>query len=161
MAASLLSLLGFSSCGAGIWGDDPELYGTPTTAYEAKGNITAEDGTPVEGIKAIIASCQQSSCTGKMHYIHIDSTYTDKNGNYTIKTESVSPISEEYTKILLEDVDGEKNGGTFANDTIEGKELTFKKKEAAPGIMDLLKSSATRSSRRKSNFQLLCFHYSS
>lgn len=59
LAASLLSLLGFSSCGEnGPWGDEPALYGTPTASYEAKGNITAEDGTPVEGIKAIIASCQ-------------------------------------------------------------------------------------------------------
>lgn len=56
LAASLLSLLGFSSCGEnGPWGDEPVLYGTPSTAFEAKGNITAEDGTPVEGIKAIIA----------------------------------------------------------------------------------------------------------
>ena len=89
LAASLLSLLGFSSCGEnGPWGDEPVLYGTPSAAFEAKGNITAEDGTPVEGIKAIIAGCQQSSFTGKMHYTHIDSTYTDKNGNYTIKSGS-------------------------------------------------------------------------
>lgn len=137
LAATLLSLLGFSSCGEnGPWGDEPVLYGTPSTAFEAKGNITAEDGTPVEGIKAIIASCRQSSYTGKMHYTHIDSTYTDKNGNYTIKSGSSRPISEEYTKILLEDVDGEKNGGTFANDTIEGKELTFKKIAEGSGAWD-------------------------
>lgn len=133
LAASLLSLLGFSSCGEnGPWGDEPVLYGVPTTSFEAKGNITAEDGTPVEGIKAIIASCRQ----GKMHYTHIDSTYTDQNGNYTIKSGSSWPISEEYTKILLEDVDGEKNGGTFANDTIEGKELTFKKTAEGSGAWD-------------------------
>ena len=43
LAASLLSLLGFSSCGEnGPWGDEPVLYGTPSTAFEAKGNITAE-----------------------------------------------------------------------------------------------------------------------
>ena len=67
LAASLLSLLGFSSCGEnGPWGDEPVLYGTPSIAFEAKGNITAEDGTPVEGIKAIIAGCRQSSYTGKV-----------------------------------------------------------------------------------------------
>ncbi len=136
LAASLLSLLGFSSCGSGIWGDEPVLYGTPTTSYEAKGNITAEDGAPVEGIKAIIAGCQKSSYSGKMHYTHMDSTYTDINGNYTIKTEGGWSVSEENIKILLEDVDGEKNGGTFANDTIEGKELTFKKIAEGSGAWD-------------------------
>lgn len=137
LAATLLSLLGFSSCGEnGPWGDEPVLYGTPTTSYEAKGTITAEDGAPIEGIKAIFTFCRQSSYTGKMHYTHIDSTYTDKNGNYMINTGSRWVPSEEHFKILLEDVDGEKNGGTFANDTIEGKELTFKKTAEGSGAWD-------------------------
>ena len=52
LAATLLSLLGFSSCGSEI--DEPCLYGSPTSSFHAKGNVTAEDGTPIKGIKAVV-----------------------------------------------------------------------------------------------------------
>ena len=42
LAATLLSLLGFSSCGSEI--DEPCLYGSPTSSFHVKGNVTAEDG---------------------------------------------------------------------------------------------------------------------
>lgn len=66
-----------------------------------------------------------------------------------------------YTKIFLEDVDGEKNGGTFANDTIEGKELTFKKIAEGSDAWDngTYEVIGNKKLKKKSNLQLLCFHY--
>lgn len=39
LAATLLSLLGFSSCGSE--NEEPCLYGSPTSSFHAKGNVTA------------------------------------------------------------------------------------------------------------------------
>ena len=53
LAATLLSLLGFSSCGE-IGNEEPCLYGSPTSSFHAKGNVADEDGTPIKGIKAVV-----------------------------------------------------------------------------------------------------------
>lgn len=50
MAASLLSLLGFSSCDS-EGGDEPCLYGTPRATYNIKGKVIDTDGKPINGIK--------------------------------------------------------------------------------------------------------------
>lgn len=83
LAATLLSLLGFSSCGE-LGTDEPCLYGSPTSSFHAKGNVTAEDGTPIQGIKAVVVDDY-----GHDWAYRIDSAYTDSKGNYVTKEKSM------------------------------------------------------------------------
>ncbi len=126
LTAMLLTVLGFSSCGKSAEGGENStycLYGTPTSTFQVKGCITSEDNTPIEGIKAVVGIDYQEA-----GIVHQDSAYTDKQGNYVIaKKRAEGTPDNKYMKILLEDVDGEANGGTFANDTIKGDELTIEK----------------------------------
>lgn len=122
LAATLLSLLGFSSCG----GDEPCLYGTPTSSFHAKGNVTAEDGTPIQGIKAVVVDDY-----GHDRAYRMDSAYTDSKGNYVTEEKSLDGTiawihKEKRLKVILEDVDGEANGGEFATDTIKSENITVK-----------------------------------
>lgn len=135
LTAMLLTVLGFSSCGKSAEGEDPTicLYGTPTSTFQVKGCITSEDNTPIEGIKAVVGVDYNG-----VDVYHQDSTYTDKQGNYVFaKKQAAGTPDNKYMKILLEDVDGEANGGTFANDTIKGDELTIEKTAKGDGTWDI------------------------
>lgn len=119
LAATLLSLLGFSCSSSDNKFEAILLYGTPTTTYHFNGKVTAEDGTPIQGIKVV----------NHNYALRCDSTYTDANGNFqTQKQSSTGSIQHmlEHDELMLtfEDVDGEANGGVFANDTVHGKEMT-------------------------------------
>jgi len=136
IAATLLSLLGFSACSE-IGGEEPVLYGSPNSEYQFKGNVTNEEAQPIKGIKAVMCFTADEK-----HYEHLDSAYTDANGNYVSEAASFEYTSPEYyvkegkMKIVLEDVDGEANGGKFANDTIESKDMTVEKIKEGSGAWD-------------------------
>lgn len=124
-AASLMSLLGFSSCD-GVGGDEPCLYRTPRSTYNIKGKVIDTDGKPINGIKVQ---------AGKMYDEYgepmIEPVYTNEDGEYTTTIkDAYMPVSS--LEMVFEDVDGEENGGAFANDTIRGKDMTAKK--VADGI---------------------------
>lgn len=121
----LLSLLGFSSCSNE--NDDPGndicLYGTPTTHYIIKGKVTDTDGKPINGVKVEVNETYDDNRR------HLEGpVYTDEKGEYsaapgvTFDTRGVALL-----EVTFEDVDGEANGGTFANDTVRGKDMTVKK----------------------------------
>ena len=116
LAATLLSLLGFSSCGEnGLGGGGECLYGTPTSTFLVKGNVTDEEGYPIQGIKTKVEVKYGGRAKDSI-------AYTDSKGNYLLEKYSMtgSPTSqkEDIVKVIFEDVDGEANGGTFANDTV-------------------------------------------
>lgn len=138
LAASILSILGFSSCGSssddGPW-DGSLLYGTPTSSFQLKGNVTAEDGTPIKGIKVVLHEGRNGE------YMHLDSAYTDRNGNYETGVNYRSPNYNEWiksgiVKVVMEDVDGEANGGEFATDTIPSQDITVKHVSAGTSTWD-------------------------
>lgn len=118
LAATLLSLLGFSSCSndAAEDGNFELLYGTPTATFQVKGKVTNESGQPVKGILVVT-----------QHGIK-DSTYTDENGQFVsgeLATTSVDyMLKKGKLEVTFEDVDGNENGGTFANDTVTSKDIT-------------------------------------
>ena len=88
---ALLSMLGFS-CSL----DEPEEYGTPVeygaphADYILKGTVTDEAGTPIQGIKTSLKE-----------------VYKDEGHIY------------EHIKLIVEDIDGEANGGDFLSDTLD------------------------------------------
>lgn len=72
-----LSLLGFS-CGES---SEPQvMYGTPTGSFEIKGEVTSEDNKPVEGATLRVTRPDIPS-----DLYSIESTDTDKEGNYVLK----------------------------------------------------------------------------
>ena len=135
LAATLLSLLGFSSCGE-LGTDEPCLYGSPTSSFHAKGNVTAEDGTPIQGIKAVVVDDYGHDGAYRM-----DSAYTDSKGDYVTKEKSMDGTidwvhKEKRLKVILEDVDGGANGGEFATDTIKSENITVEQVGKGEGTWD-------------------------
>lgn len=128
MTGVLLSLLGFSSCNKNEI-DDPGnnicLYGPPTTHYIIKGKVTDTDGKPINGVKVEA----NDTYDDRRRPLTDEPVYTDEKGEYSANAWGIS--SDGQGNILLEvtfeDVDGEANGGTFANDTVRGKDMTIEK----------------------------------
>ncbi len=123
LTAMLLTMLGFSSCGGnGQNGDDGIecLYGTPTSTFQVKGNVTDEEGTPIQGIKAKVEV--GIGGLGKGNIV----AETDSKGNYVLDNAMIGTPTSSKMKVIFEDADGDANGGTFANDTVQGEDLTIK-----------------------------------
>jgi putative lipoprotein (rSAM/lipoprotein system) len=105
----LLSVLGFSSCSK----EEPrEEYGSPYAHYQFIGEVTDEDGNPLTGILVSAEDISENYCR------NFASKKTDGNGGYDLTVLYHSPY-DPYTKIVVQDIDGEANGGEFANDTID------------------------------------------
>ena len=109
---ALLSMLGFSCDGSG--GSEVEEYGCPSADYIIKGNVTDEAGTPVQGIKTSLKQVYKTMT--ETHVYGIDSIQTSESGNYQLKSNG---IPAGLTKLIVEDVDGEANGGEFLSDTLD------------------------------------------
>ena len=113
---ALLSMLGF-----GCSTDEPEEYGTilteygtPYADYIIKGSVTNEAGEPVRGIKTSLKSVFDNE---NEHYVlGLDSVQTDEAGSYQLKYVGMKDRS---LKVIVEDIDGEANGGEFLSDTLD------------------------------------------
>ena len=116
--AALMSMLGYESCSL----NSPDEYGTPTVDYQVKGFVTDLLGTPIQGIKV------------RAPYSYIDgsegqSVLTDENGRFEL-----DEFHSEYNdKLIVEDIDGEDNGGEFQSDTIKVWDLPKKQIEKGSG----------------------------
>lgn len=104
----LLSVLGFSSCSK----EEPCEYGSPSAHYQFTGQVTDENGNPIEGILVSAEDITED------YWLNYSSKKTNKNGEYDLLVLYHSPY-DPYTKIVVQDIDGEANGGEFANDTID------------------------------------------
>lgn len=90
----LLSLLGFGiafSNGCAMYGT-PAEYGTPNATFKVNGQVTDEQSIPIPKIRVVL---------------QFDTTYTDIQGKYLVKTVSF-PESQTF-KIEFDDVDGTQN----------------------------------------------------
>ena len=122
---ALLSMLGFS-CSL----DEPEEYGpivleygVPHADYIVKGTVTDETGTPIQGIKTSIKGFYPG--VEGVFVEGIDSIQTDASGQYQLK---YMGMPHKYFKLIVEDIDGEANGGEFLSDTLD---IDFDKAEKA------------------------------
>lgn len=159
LAAFVLSLLGFSSCGndGGGDGDIKMLYGTPTSSYHVKGNVTAEDGTPIQGIKAVLIVDENGYDErpyDARRIVPLDSAYTDSKGDYATKDKGTSGTIDELKrkkilKVVLKDEDGGANGGEFATDTIQSEDLDIQQVKKRDGVWDLGSYEVTANGKMK------------
>ena len=108
--AALLSMLGYGCSSS----DEPVEYGTPHADYMIKGQVTDEAGNPIQGIKTSVKNIFVDG-EGEVYVNPIDSVRTDVSGSYQLKTD----WPHESSKIILEDIDGEANGGEFFGDTLD------------------------------------------
>ena len=114
---ALLGLLGFESCDSpDEYGPIPCEYGTPYADYQFSGTVTDESDSPIKDIKVSAKYVYQIN-DGIVKTYGVDSTQTDGSGKYAF--ESRRFVSDPDLKLIVEDIDGEANGGTFKNDTID------------------------------------------
>ena len=120
---ALLSMLGFS-CSLDEpdeYGSTPVEYGAPHADYILKGTVTDEAGTPVQGIKTSLKEVYKD----EGHIYGMDSIQTNPSGNYQFTYRLGSDFygkpheTGEHIKLIVEDIDGEANGGEFLSDTLD------------------------------------------
>lgn len=115
---SILSILGFAACDE--IGNQECMYGTPTLDFQLKGTVTTEDDKPLEGIQVIVRKAWNNQDFPK----GADTLYTNAQGEFATSKITTSGINEQ--KVYFNDVDGEKNGGTFKSDSVLLRELDRK-----------------------------------
>ena len=114
---ALLSIIGYGCSSS----DDPDdrmicMYGTPYADYQFMGKVTDESNSPVKDIKVSLKHVYRMD-DGKIETYGVDSTQTDGLGKYAIECRKFP--GESTLKLIVEDLDGEANGGAFKNDTID------------------------------------------
>lgn len=117
LLTSLLSLLGYgcSESSMDMYGT-PVIceYGVPHADYIVKGFVTDEAGKPVEGIKTSLKHVHEANET--VYVSAIDSVQTNASGNYQLQ---YMGMRNPTLKLIVEDIDGDANGGKFQNDTLD------------------------------------------
>ena len=112
---ALLSMLGY-----GCSSEEPmDMYGTPVeygcphADYIFKGLVTDEAGTPIQGIKTSLKDFYGET---PQYVDTVDSILTDASGKYQVGYDG---MKSSRMKLVVEDIDGEANGGEFQNDTLD------------------------------------------
>lgn len=124
MLAGILSLLGFSSCEPSA-----DMYGCPHANYTIKGKVINEVGASLPGIRVI------SPYEGAYQ---ADTLFTNPAGEFTYTRGwlQLGPIP-----LLLSDIDGDKNGGSYASDSVS---ISFEDIKLTGGDGNWYKGEATK-----------------
>ena len=110
----ILALLGLGGCEAAEdIGDIKCMYGSPTVHYSVKGKVTDEKGKPVQGIEVTIEGQYQEEG------VVINRPITQPRQSGADGTWSAEEGHLPYSTLLIrfKDIDGEANGGLFAEDS--------------------------------------------
>jgi putative lipoprotein (rSAM/lipoprotein system) len=109
---ALLTLLGYG-CSSSSDDSDVEMYGVLASYYVIQGSVTDEAGKPIQGIKTSLKHVIK-----ELNYVVecYDSVQTDVAGQYQLE---FSGFHDPNLKLIVEDIDGDANGGTFAPDTLD------------------------------------------
>ena len=118
---ALLTLLGYG-CSSSSDDSDVEMYGVLASYYVIQGSVTDEAGKPIQGIKTSLKHVIK-----ELNYVVecYDSVQTDVAGQYQLE---FSGFHDPNLKLIVEDIDGEANGGEFLSDTLD---IDFDKAEKA------------------------------
>ena len=115
---ALLTILGYG-CSTKSGEEPISEYGCPYADYVVNGSVKDEAGNPIQGIK--ITAPNGSDLTSQYAQI----VQTDAQGNFTLNEFS----SLRGHEIIVEDIDGEANGGEFLSDTIQVESLPMTQME--------------------------------
>ena len=118
----ILGMLGFTSCDSE--NGSQEEYGTPIVDYHVIGNVTDQNGNPIKGIQITVKNGGEQQ---DKPFI-----YTDEKGGYAT-AECQDVFLRDNLRVIMEDVDGEMNGGEFKKDSILLKDMTKKQVDKSSG----------------------------
>ena len=121
LLGSLLAVMGFSAC------EHEVMYGAVYADYTIKGTVTNEVDEPLPGIR--IRSPWTVNYNDTTYTVREDTVYTDANGEFTYQTDCFQR-GEYDIPLLIEDIDGEANGGSHAPDSVS---VSFKDTELTGG----------------------------
>lgn len=108
----------------------PNEVGTPYSEYRYMVTVTDEDGRAVEGIKATLVG-YNSLTSNKI----VAEFTTNKSGKF--ESEYYSEKIATVKLIELSDIDGEQNGGEFANQNIQVLQMQTTKVKEGDGNLFL------------------------
>lgn len=108
LLTGLLAIIGFS-CGEN--GEIPCEYGSPHANFQIKGKVTDMRGGPIPGLQVRINPSGESHPQG---WLHTDTLRTDTNGDFVF-SKTDFPFME--YRLIIEDVDWDKNKAIYASDT--------------------------------------------
>ena len=116
-------LLGFSACSKDtVDGEEPLCeYGSPYANYRVMGEVSDEEGNPLEGIRVIVEKNSHMA----------DTVYTDTKGVF--QTENINSVGFYIHDVAFDDVDGEAGGGEFESAQIPIEDFESKKIEEGEG----------------------------
>ena len=117
LLSSLLAMLGFASC-SGDEDEEPfvQMYGVVIPNIEWRGTVTNEAEAPIQGISTLVKyAIMDYNDPSKVDYYTVDSMLTDANGRFAVHVPDINHLNY---KLILQDLDGEANGGTFQSDTL-------------------------------------------
>ncbi len=130
LLGSLLAVMGFSACEKDLI--ITPMYGalmpddSPYADFMIKGTVTNEADEPVPDIQ--IRSPWRVTYYDKIYTLKEDTVYTDANGEFTYAFQLGDSTRDRDVPLLIEDIDGEANGGSYAPDSVsvsfDGVELT-------------------------------------
>ena len=111
LSSFILGALGFSACSDDLNSDNQLcMYGTPTWDFQVDGFVTDAENNPIKGLRVVLNEQYDSNRTTQ-------TLTTDENGRFVSQTrEKLSRYSGDIT---ITDIDGEENGGLFAETNIQ------------------------------------------
>lgn len=124
LLSGALVLLGFSACSKDTvdgGGETPVEYGSPYANYRVMGEVSDEEGNPLEGIRVIV----------QKHPLMADTVYTDAEGVF--QTDKIKSGLLYAHDVAFDDVDGEAGGGEFESAQIPIEDFESKKIEEGEG----------------------------
>ena len=106
LIATLVSLLGFTSCGNFLvkYGA-PVEYGTPFATWDVSGKVSDEENNPIENAQVIVRSPKPGQIR--------DTLYSDEEGLYRGSYPGVFPYSNDSIDIVVRDT-----AGVYASDSV-------------------------------------------
>jgi putative lipoprotein (rSAM/lipoprotein system) len=115
--AMLLALLGLGGCQDLQEEEEMRLmYGTPAVHYSVKGKVTDDTGKPVKGIEVSLSGNYVDNGQVFSRPFSGDvKSYSDDSGAFLDNHSAI--FSFQSLTIHFKDVDGDANGGTFADDS--------------------------------------------
>ena len=121
LIATLVSLLGFTSCGNLFlkYGAPVVEYGTPFASWDVSGKVSDEENNPIENAQVIVRSPK----AGQIR----DTLYSDEEGLYRGSYEGVFPYSKDSIDIVVRDT-----AGVYASDSVRVA-VEYDKSEVADG----------------------------
>lgn len=121
LIATLVSLLGFTSCGNFLvkYGA-PVEYGTPFARWDVNGKVSDEENNPIEHAQVIVRSPKPGQIR--------DTLYSDEEGLYRGSYPGVFPYSNDSIDIVVRDT-----AGVYASDSVRVAVGKYDKSEVADG----------------------------